>query len=83
MNGTTSQIIVTVKLNSEPRMSAIFAKRLQKEMIALQSKPPHGVLLENSDKLDCWTIKLDGCEGTLYAGESFTLQFTFGKGSSV
>ncbi|RKO95209.1 UBC-like protein, partial [Caulochytrium protostelioides] len=59
-------------------MSAIFAKRLQRELRELQASPPVGIAVETvNDSLKQWSIRIDGPEETLYAGEQFHLQFRF------
>ncbi|KAI9346187.1 ubiquitin-conjugating enzyme/RWD-like protein [Obelidium mucronatum] len=61
-------------------MSNIFLKRLTKELRDMTANPPSGITVESSDDaLNIWKIRLDGAEGTVYQGESFTLQFKFGS----
>ncbi|CAG8553980.1 14470_t:CDS:2 [Cetraspora pellucida] len=57
--------------------STLFSKRLSKELIDLKINPPAGIEVTESDSFKCWKLSLDGVEGTLYAGERFTLEFRF------
>ena len=54
------------------------AGRLAKELKQLQAKPPDGGGLRAADDMRCWLVDLQGAPDTLYAGEAFQLQFTFG-----
>ncbi|KAJ3226978.1 ubiquitin-conjugating enzyme E2 W [Chytriomyces hyalinus] len=61
-------------------MSNIFLKRLTKELRDMKANPPAGISIEDADdNLNKWTVKLDAADGTIYAGESFQLRFTFGN----
>uniref|UniRef100_A0A673JP56 Ubiquitin-conjugating enzyme E2W (putative) n=1 Tax=Sinocyclocheilus rhinocerous TaxID=307959 RepID=A0A673JP56_9TELE len=51
-----------------------FQKRLQKELLALQSDPPPGMTL---NERSVWLIDMEGAPGTLYEGEKFQLLFKF------
>ncbi|RIB12583.1 ubiquitin-conjugating enzyme/RWD-like protein [Gigaspora rosea] len=57
--------------------TTLFSKRLSKELIDLKINPPAGIEVAESDTFKCWKLSLDGVEGTLYAGERFTLEFRF------
>lgn len=62
--------------------AAAFRRRLMKEREELSSKPPLGISLDESatgDSLTRWVVRVDGAEGTLYAGENFKLQFIFSQ----
>ncbi|EFP00933.1 CRE-UBC-16 protein [Caenorhabditis remanei] len=62
-------------------MSDAATRRLMKELAQLKNENPEGLLIDNtitSHDLKQWKIGVVGAEGTLYAGEVFTLQFTFG-----
>ncbi|KAJ3075728.1 ubiquitin-conjugating enzyme E2 W [Podochytrium sp. JEL0797] len=61
-------------------MSNIFHKRLTKELRDMKTNPPAGmaVVETDDDNLSLWKIRILGAEGTLYQGETFTLQFKFG-----
>eukprot|EP01116_Phalansterium_solitarium_P006726 TRINITY_DN19081_c0_g1_i1.p1 TRINITY_DN19081_c0_g1~~TRINITY_DN19081_c0_g1_i1.p1 ORF type:complete len:152 (-),score=27.50 TRINITY_DN19081_c0_g1_i1:213-668(-) len=60
-------------------MAARFARRLQKEMLDLQKNPPPGISLrEGPENLQRWLIDVLGAKDTIYEGEKFQLQFTFG-----
>ncbi|CAA21716.1 Ubiquitin-conjugating enzyme E2 W [Caenorhabditis elegans] len=62
-------------------MSDAATRRLMKELAQLKSEAPEGLLVDNtstSNDLKQWKIGVVGAEGTLYAGEVFMLQFTFG-----
>ena len=55
------------------------ARRLAKEIKALQAKPPDGVRLHSADDMRCWLVNIQGAPGSVYAGEEFQLQFVFGE----
>mmetsp|Transcript_2873 Transcript_2873/g.8900 ORF Transcript_2873/g.8900 Transcript_2873/m.8900 type:complete len:196 (-) Transcript_2873:51-638(-) len=60
------------------RMSQPFTKRLLKELEALRAKPSEeGIVVEEASDLRQWRLVVTGASGTLYAGEQFTLQFSF------
>ncbi|ROL44607.1 Ubiquitin-conjugating enzyme E2 W, partial [Anabarilius grahami] len=55
-------------------------KRLQKELMALQSDPPPGMTLNErsvQNTITEWLIDMEGAPGTLYEGEKFQLLFKF------
>jgi len=56
---------------------ALFSKRLQKELRDFQINPLAGIDIIDASSLNCWKLSLEGVEGTLYAGERFTLEFRF------
>eukprot|EP00123_Amoebidium_parasiticum_P000770 comp11671_c0_seq1/m.6198 comp11671_c0_seq1/g.6198 ORF comp11671_c0_seq1/g.6198 comp11671_c0_seq1/m.6198 type:complete len:151 (-) comp11671_c0_seq1:636-1088(-) len=56
-----------------------FTRRVQKELKEMSSAPPPGVTLRPDANLECWLIDIVGAEGTLYAGEKYTLQIKFGS----
>ncbi|KAJ1790775.1 ubiquitin-conjugating enzyme E2 W [Coemansia sp. RSA 2399] len=58
--------------------TALSTKRLMHELSQM-TKSPHGshVRLVSCEKMDLWSIDIVGAEGTLYAGEVFTLRFRF------
>jgi len=57
---------------------AIAQRRLQKELKDVCSNPPPGIAMENCDSIKRWVLGIQGAKGTLYEGEYFKLQFTFG-----
>ena len=58
-------------------MALRMSKRLQKEYESIQKNSPDmKVLLPNND-LTLWHVSFLGAKGTLYEGESFTLQLRF------
>lgn len=57
--------------------SPAFFKRVQKELRDFNRNPPAGLRLHPDADLKTWRIDLIGAEGTLYAGEVYTLQVTF------
>jgi len=59
--------------------AAIAQRRLQKELKELCSNPPPGVIMENCDSIKRWVVGIQGAKGTLYEGENFKLQFSFGS----
>jgi len=61
----------------EERMSARFSRRLQKEVGDLQKSPPTGIILDDVNNLQKWTVNLTGAKDTVYEKEEFKLQFTF------
>lgn len=57
-------------------------RRLRKELTNLIKDPPEGIVVDPdkiSQNITEWTVDVKGAEGTLYAGEKFTLQFKFGS----
>ncbi|KAG1651054.1 Ubiquitin-conjugating enzyme E2 W [Nymphon striatum] len=55
-------------------------KRLQKELMAIQKEPPHGVTVDPlliGENLDMWVVDMVGASGTLYEDEKYQLQFKF------
>uniref|UniRef100_A0AAR2KG60 N-terminal E2 ubiquitin-conjugating enzyme n=1 Tax=Pygocentrus nattereri TaxID=42514 RepID=A0AAR2KG60_PYGNA len=59
---------------------ASMQKRLQKELMALQSDPPPGMTLNErsvQNTITEWFIDMEGASGTLYEGEKFQLLFKF------
>ncbi|KAJ8772644.1 hypothetical protein K2173_027821 [Erythroxylum novogranatense] len=50
---------------------------LQKELKKWLSKTPTGFKLKDTDNLQRWVIEFNGASGTLYANETFQLQFDF------
>uniref|UniRef100_A0A8C2CSD2 N-terminal E2 ubiquitin-conjugating enzyme n=1 Tax=Cyprinus carpio TaxID=7962 RepID=A0A8C2CSD2_CYPCA len=59
---------------------ASMQKRLQKELLALQSDPPPGMTLNErsvQNTITEWLIDMEGAPGTLYEGEKFQLLFKF------
>ncbi|KAA0719274.1 putative ubiquitin-conjugating enzyme E2 W-B [Triplophysa tibetana] len=59
---------------------ASMQKRLQKELMALQSDPPPGMKLNEKsvqNTITEWFIDMEGASGTLYEGEKFQLLFKF------
>lgn len=52
------------------------SKRLSKEYESIQKNSEVQVILPNND-LTLWHVKFQGAKGTLYEGESFTLQLKF------
>ncbi|KAJ2845282.1 hypothetical protein GGI22_006606, partial [Coemansia erecta] len=58
--------------------TALSTKRLMHELSQM-TKSPHGshMRLVSCEKMDLWSIDIVGAEGTLYAGEVFTLRFSF------
>ncbi|CAI5437606.1 unnamed protein product [Caenorhabditis angaria] len=63
-------------------MSDASRRRLLKELNQLQTESPPGIIIDkNSPDSDLkqWRIGVVGAKGTLYEGEVFTLQFTFGS----
>ncbi|KAJ2846415.1 hypothetical protein IWW36_004362 [Coemansia brasiliensis] len=56
---------------------AVNSKRLMGELQQMESEPPALMRLLSCDSLDLWVVTMVGAEGTLYAGEKFTLQFRF------
>ncbi|XP_071807427.1 ubiquitin-conjugating enzyme E2 W-like [Asterias amurensis] len=57
-------------------------KRLQNELLQLQRDPPVGISVNPktaSNTLTSWSVDVSGAPGSLYEGENFQLQFTFGK----
>jgi hypothetical protein len=58
-------------------MALRMSKRLQKEYESIQkNNQDMKVLLPNND-LTLWHVNFQGAKGTLYEGESFTLQLRF------
>lgn len=58
-------------------MATRMSKRLQKEFESIQkSNMDMKVLLPNND-LALWHVSFLGAKGTLYEGESFTIQLKF------
>ena len=58
------------------------SKRLLKELSDLKKKPVEGLELDAErieENLSKWNVILNGAAGTLYSGEKFELQFTFGS----
>ncbi|CAB3408635.1 unnamed protein product [Caenorhabditis bovis] len=63
------------------KMSDSSSRRLLKELSQLQTEAPQGIIIDKesiSADLKNWQIGVIGAKGTLYEGEKFTLQFTFG-----
>nr|CAG8599847.1 13433_t:CDS:10 [Entrophospora candida]CAG8608444.1 12765_t:CDS:10 [Entrophospora candida] len=58
-------------------MSALFTKRLSKELLDLKINPPAGIEVVDTETFKSWKLNIDGVDGTLYAGERFTLEFRF------
>ncbi|GAA5808398.1 hypothetical protein MFLAVUS_001789 [Mucor flavus] len=58
-------------------MSAIYTKRLTKELRDLNKNPPEGVVVEEAENLKKWKVRLTGAPGTIYEGEEFKLEFRF------
>ncbi|KAI9260115.1 ubiquitin-conjugating enzyme/RWD-like protein [Helicostylum pulchrum] len=58
-------------------MSAIYIKRLTKELRDLNKNPPEGVVVEEAENLKKWKVRLTGAPGTIYEGEEFKLEFRF------
>ncbi|KAI9471565.1 hypothetical protein IWW42_003593 [Coemansia sp. RSA 1085] len=56
---------------------AVNSKRLMGELRQMESEPPASMRLLCCESLDLWIVTMAGAEGTLYAGEQFTLQFRF------
>ncbi|KAG0424476.1 hypothetical protein HPB47_028316, partial [Ixodes persulcatus] len=59
---------------------SLIAKRLQKELLAMQKEPPPGVSIDPNNvgpNLTQWVVDMDGATGTLYEGEKFQLLFKF------
>ncbi|XP_069076463.1 ubiquitin-conjugating enzyme E2 W isoform X2 [Pleurodeles waltl] len=59
---------------------ASMQKRLQKELMALQSDPPPGMTLNEKsvqNSITQWVVDMEGATGTLYEGEKFQLLFKF------
>lgn len=55
-------------------------KRLARELILLKTDPPAGIILETesvSCVTNCWIITIHGANGTVFAGEKFTLEVKF------
>ena len=52
--------------------------RLNKELKDLDGFPNFHVVVDPNDS-KIWRISFKGADGTLYAGENFTLQFKFGS----
>ncbi|GAM19674.1 hypothetical protein SAMD00019534_028490, partial [Acytostelium subglobosum LB1] len=57
--------------------SARYTKRLQKELLDLQTNPPGGISVEEANNFERWVINILGSPGTIYSGEVFRLQFRF------
>ncbi|CAG8600231.1 774_t:CDS:2 [Acaulospora colombiana] len=57
--------------------SALFVKRLSKELVDLKINPPAGIAIEDAETFKSWKLALEGVDGTLYAGERFALEFRF------
>ncbi|KAF3822545.1 hypothetical protein GH733_007919, partial [Mirounga leonina] len=58
----------------------VVAKRLQKELLALQNDPPPGMTLNEKsvqNSITQWIVDMEGAPGTLYEGEKFQLLFKF------
>ncbi|XP_074600819.1 ubiquitin-conjugating enzyme E2 W isoform X1 [Brevipalpus obovatus] len=59
---------------------ASMQKRLQKELLSIQTEPPPGVQVNPGSigsSLTQWIVDMEGASGTLYEGEKFQLQFKF------
>ncbi|XP_061615109.1 probable ubiquitin-conjugating enzyme E2 W-B isoform X1 [Phyllopteryx taeniolatus] len=59
---------------------SVNAKRLQKELLALQHDPPPGMTLNEKsvqNTITQWIVDMEGAPGTLYEGEKFQLLFKF------
>ncbi|CAG8560169.1 5234_t:CDS:2 [Paraglomus brasilianum] len=56
---------------------SLFARRLSKELMDLKLNPSSGIEVIEAETFKSWKLTLDGVEGTLYAGERFTLEFRF------
>mmetsp|Transcript_57396 Transcript_57396/g.134596 ORF Transcript_57396/g.134596 Transcript_57396/m.134596 type:complete len:152 (-) Transcript_57396:101-556(-) len=61
-----------------------FTRRLTKELEVLKTRPPEeGISVKDvhdSAESQVWLLNLSGATETIYAGETFTLQFTFTDG---
>ncbi|CAD6190920.1 unnamed protein product [Caenorhabditis auriculariae] len=65
---------------AKPSMDSC-TRRLMKELQQLQQDAPTGIRIRKdtaTQDLKQWRVDVIGATGTLYAGEEFTLQFTFG-----
>ncbi|KAJ1899748.1 hypothetical protein GGH92_005836, partial [Coemansia sp. RSA 2673] len=56
---------------------ALRTKRLMREYRHMTADPPPQVWLQSQENLGKWEVVIQGATETLYAGELFTLQFTF------
>ncbi|KAL2917543.1 hypothetical protein HK105_202826 [Polyrhizophydium stewartii] len=55
--------------------SALFNKRVKKELAELQARPPTGVSLKSfNDSLNCIIVRLDCSDDSVYKGESYFLR---------
>ena len=58
------------------------SRRLMKELSDLSKNPVEGIEFD-ADKISAnitkWHVTVNGADGTLYSGEKFNLQFTFGN----
>ncbi|CAH1766081.1 1689_t:CDS:10 [Entrophospora sp. SA101] len=48
-------------------MSALFTKRLSKELLDLKINPPAGIEVVDTETFKSWKLNIDGVDGTLYA----------------
>ncbi|KAF8406481.1 hypothetical protein HHK36_008569 [Tetracentron sinense] len=68
---------ITYEMMTGIALSKIACSRLQKELVEWQVNPPAGLKHKFSDNLQRWIIEVNGASGTLYANESYQLQFDF------
>lgn len=59
-------------------MNTLKFRRLSKELKELTKSPPDGIRLVGAADFELWQLEVSGAPGTLYAGETFILQITFG-----
>ncbi|KAJ2227286.1 hypothetical protein IWW45_007101 [Coemansia sp. RSA 485] len=57
--------------------TSIFVKRLMGELKRMKADSISNIRLVNHESLTSWTMAIKGAEGTLYAGEAFTLRLNF------
>jgi ubiquitin-conjugating enzyme E2 W len=53
--------------------------RIQKELQEFMARPPSHCKVEVGSNIRQWVVTITGAEGTIYAGESYKLQFKFPK----
>jgi ubiquitin-protein ligase len=53
--------------------NSMYLKRLQRELANFPNNNPLLSIVDAEDLL-CWRVRIKGAEGTLYAGEEFTLE---------
>ncbi|KAJ2483181.1 ubiquitin-conjugating enzyme E2 W [Coemansia sp. RSA 2131] len=58
-------------------MPPLRTKRLLRELRQLKATPTPNFLLEDSDSIDKWTVRLRGAQDTLYENEEYMLLFEF------